>query len=101
MKENDFLECPKNGNIEKCPICNSMQVAYHKWPESGTHVFTIPYECGTEIDYPMGHHGCSFGVKCDGTLKRFEMPEIPKVLPDETKETLYDLLKDHKCKQAN
>lgn len=71
-----YLECPKYETIELCPICGSEQKEQSEWPQSGTHVFTIPYECGTELDYPIGHEGATFGVTCDGNVKRYVMPEI-------------------------
>ena len=69
---NKHLRCHKNQTIELCPLCNSLQKPKDEWPESGTHVFTIPYECGTQIDFPIGHNGATYGVTCDGEIKRIE-----------------------------
>ena len=74
----EFLDCPKDETIELCPICNSPKKPTDEWPESGTHIFTIPYECGTEIDYPIGYEGASYGATCDGKVKKYTMPKITK-----------------------
>jgi len=70
------LKCDKGTTIGVCPICKSNQMDDKYWPVSGTHVFTIPYECGTEIDYPIGHNGAQYGVTCDKMVKRFVMPSV-------------------------
>jgi len=89
---NEFLECSKNDIILVCPICKAERKDEDEWPEGGTHAFTIPYECGTEIDYPIGYDGASYGVKCDGSLKRFEMPDVSK-MSEEKKKILREILK--------
>ena len=61
----DKLYCDKNDTIAFCPICGSTQEIEDKWPTSGTHAFTIPYICGTTIDYPIGYDGASYGKKCN------------------------------------
>ena len=88
----EFLECSKNEAIDQCPICNADMLDDMYWPQAGTHAFTIPYECGTEIDYPIGYDGASYGVKCDGSLKRFEMPDVSK-MSEEKKKILREILK--------
>lgn len=71
-----FLKCPSNETISNCPICDSDQIPSDDWPQAGTHIFTIPYKCGTEIDYPIGHEGATYGSTCDGKVKRYVLPEI-------------------------
>lgn len=82
-KFNQHLECPKHDTLDVCPICNSLQKPRSEWPESGTHAFTIPYECGTEIDYPIGSNGAMYGVSCNGEVKRFTQPEIGDMSPEQ------------------
>lgn len=82
-KFNIHLECPKNDTIELCPICNSMKKPQSEWPEGGTHAFTIPYECGTEIDYPIGHNGALYGVTCTGEVQRYKQPELGDLSPEQ------------------
>ncbi len=65
-----------DGVYETCPLCESEQNIDQ--PTYGTHAFTICYGCGSEIDYPIGYKGASWGVSCDGKHKRFKMPEIRK-----------------------
>ena len=56
------------GTYDRCPICDADQKI--KQPEPSLHAFTLIYECGTEVDYPLGQVGASFGVSCDGKVKR-------------------------------
>lgn len=81
------LECKSTEIINSCPICNS---EIKSRPESGTHAFTIIYECGTEIDYPIGHDGASYGASCNGKIKRFVMPKIK--ITNEMRESMKGLL---------
>ena len=74
MKHPEFLDCKKEDVITRCPICNSGLKMNQ--PDSGTHITTREYACGTEIDYPIGHDGATYGATCDGEIKRFVMPEI-------------------------
>ena len=76
MKHPEFLENSKEETIFNCPICGSIQISCHDWPEPSLHGFTVPHLCGTEIDYPIGHDGATYGCTCDGEIKRFVMPEI-------------------------
>ena len=68
------LSCSKDKIIEHCPICNAISSDKETQPQAGTHVFTIIYACGTEIDYPIGHEGVSLGKTCDNTITRFVLP---------------------------
>ena len=85
-KFNKHLECKKHDTIELCPICNSMKKPHSEWPEMGTHAFTIPYDCGTEIDYPIGSNGAMYGVSCDGQVKRFVQPSPRDLSPEKWEE---------------
>lgn len=62
----------------KCPICNSNEIASDKQPQPSMHAFTIIFECGTEIvqAFYSEINDYVFEVKCDGTLKRFDMDEL-------------------------
>jgi hypothetical protein len=68
-----FLECKSSEIFDRCPICTSK---IESRPQAGTHAFTIIYECGTEIDYPIGHDGASYGATCTGEIERFDMSKI-------------------------
>ena len=71
-----MLECNSDELIDECPICKANKKHEGEWPQAGTHVFTVIYECNTEIDYPIGHDGADYGVTCDGKIKRFVMPVL-------------------------
>lgn len=79
----EFLDCKKDETIEVCPICGAEQVNDQQWPQSGTHAFTIPYECGTEIDYPIGYDGATYGVSCNGEVKRITLPKLSDFTPEQ------------------
>lgn len=77
------LECKSTETFLLCPICSSK---ISDKPEPGTHAFTFVYECGTEIDYPMGCDGAMYGATCTGEIKRFVMPEVK--ITDEMREAM-------------
>ena len=56
------------GVYNTCPICDAKRT--EEQPEYSMHAFTLIYECGTEIDYPIGHVGAMYGASCDGKFKR-------------------------------
>ena len=56
------------GVYNVCPICEAERT--NEQPEYSLHAFTLIYECGTEIDYPIGHIGAMYGASCDGKVKR-------------------------------
>lgn len=58
------LPCPRNEIIKVCPICGSEQLPVDHWPQMGTHAFSVPYKCGTSIDYPIGYGGGIMSVSC-------------------------------------
>lgn len=86
-KFNKHLRCHKNSTIDECPICASQPIAQDLQPQSGTHVFTKVYECGTEIDFPIGYNGAEYGVSCNGEVKRrdFDKESIEKYLKNKDK----------------
>lgn len=58
----------KDQVLTSCPLCGSDLAI--KQPQPGTHVFTIKYKCGSEIDYPFIGKGYLWGVSCDGKISR-------------------------------
>lgn len=91
----EYLECKSTETIKECPICGALPKHQDEWPESGTHAFTIPYNCGTEIDFPMGHDGATMGVSCDGKHERtvLDFTKLVKTLSPEDKAKIHELLK--------
>ncbi len=59
-----------------CPICGSILTPSDTWPQSGTHVFTKVFECGTEVDCAISEGPEEVGSTCDGSIKRFDMKEF-------------------------
>lgn len=76
------IECPSNDIVHNCPKCGALPIPQDEWPQSGTHCFTVPYTCGTELMYAYGHEGADYEVSCDGEYKKFE---LPKITPDMVK----------------
>lgn len=64
------------GVFELCPICGAGREPEEKQPQSGTHAFTMIHKCGTEVDYPIGQIGASFGATCDGKVKRIDYSKM-------------------------
>jgi transcription elongation factor Elf1 len=62
IKLSDIEDCVKK--LYRCPICNSIQVSSHKWPQPSLHGFTIPFICGTELDCDMYSDSATYGKKC-------------------------------------
>jgi len=49
----------------KCPICNTGErLPNNKQPESSLHAFTILYDCGSEIIYPLGTDEIMIEIDC-------------------------------------
>ena len=88
------LKCKKNEMIELCPICNSLQKSQDEQPQMGTHVFTIVFECGTEIDFPIGYDGAEYGVTCTGEVKRFDMEDMLNRMSNSKKQAIAKELKE-------
>ena len=86
------LKLKKNEMIHECPICGSLQVEEEKQPQSGTHMFTRAFNCGTEIDFPIGYDGAEYGVTCTGEIKRFELPDF-RTMSNAEKQRMKDILK--------
>lgn len=60
--EERFLR-PYKGSF--CPICGKPEVEEDKQPQPGTHIITLVYECGTEVDYPLGSDDYVVSKRCD------------------------------------
>lgn len=84
------LDCPRDEIIECCPICGADKLPTDEWPQSGTHCFTVPYTCGTELVYAYGHDGASYGVSCDGEYKKYVPPTV-------TPEMVREFREKYKC----
>jgi len=87
-----MLSCEKDSIIDNCPICGSNPIPEKQWPQPGLHAFTIPYECGTYIDYVIGHSGASYNKRCDNILIQSKEATVVK-LNDSQKEEIRRILK--------
>jgi len=80
IKLNKSLKCSSDSIIKECPLCKAKPKDQKDWPQNGTHIFTVPYECGTEIDYLIGGEEAEYGVSCDGTFKKENLKKEKKKL---------------------
>jgi len=65
-------------DTSKCPICGTDKIQESKQPPSGTHVFTVIYECGSEVDFPIGSNEFIISKRCD-EINDSLFPEIDYV----------------------
>jgi hypothetical protein len=62
MKEQEWL---KDLEVVTCPLCKAKQLPNENQPQSGTHAYTIVYECGAEVVCACGYEdSCKVELKC-------------------------------------
>lgn len=60
----EFLEIAKNKIFTTCPNCGAPHKPKEVWPEGSLHAFSVPYECGAVIAYPIGYDGAVWIEEC-------------------------------------
>jgi len=73
--EERFLK-PYNQSV--CPICGKPKMEEDKQPQPGTHIITVIYECGSELNYPLGSNEFIISKRCDEVYDSW-FPEIDYV----------------------
>jgi hypothetical protein len=75
-----------------CPIChNGVILPDDEQPQSGTHMYTVVYDCGTEIDCSYGDTKEEISYKCTDSKKITMEESLQSMLIDRKKREFSEL----------